>query len=94
MTLSFCGYEPCHNESEVVKNCKYDPDADVENTADSVFCAHGSGFVVPWNEVAKHVHVDTSIKKTPAGKSLDCRPERAVEKEFENVGRKRITGNF
>ena len=81
MTLSFCGYEPCHNESEVVKNCKYDPDADVENTADSVFCAHGSGFVVPWNEVAKHVHVDTSIKKRLVKTPQPVKASTAVPKE-------------
>lgn len=80
MTLSFCGYEPCHNESEVVKNCKYDPDADVENTADSVFCAHGSGFVVPWNEVAKHVHVDTSIKKRQPVKTTTAAPKESSKK--------------
>lgn len=80
MTLSFCGYEPCHNESEVVKNCKYDPDADVENTADSVFCAHGSGFVVPWNEVAKHVHVDTSIKKRQPVKITTAAPKESSKK--------------
>ncbi len=94
MTLSFCGYEPCHNESEVVKNCKYDPDADVENTADSVFCAHGSGFVVPWNEVAKHVHVDTSIKKRQPVKTTTATPKESSKKNSKMSEEKELQAIF
>ena len=94
MTLSFCGYEPCHNESEVVKNCKYDPDADVENTADSVFCAHGSGFVVPWNEVAKHVHVDTSIKKRQPVKTSTAAPKEPSKKNSKMSEEKELQAIF
>ncbi len=94
MTLSFCGYEPCHNESEVVKNCKYDPDADVENTADSVFCTHGSGFVVPWNEVAKHVHVDTSIKKRQPVKASTAVPKEPSKKNSKMSEEKELQAIF
>lgn len=94
MTLSFCGYEPCHNESEVVKNCKYDPDADVENTADSVFCAHGSGFVVPWNEVAKHVHIDTSIKKRQPVKASTAVPKEPSKKNSKMSEEKELQAIF
>lgn len=94
MTLSFCGYEPCHNESEVVKNCKYDPDADVENTADSVFCAHGSGFVVPWNEVAKHVHVDTSIKTRQPVKTTTATPKEPSKKNSKMSEEKELQAIF
>lgn len=94
MTLSFCGYEPCHNESEVVKNCKYDPDADVENTADSVFCAHRSGFVVPWNEVAKHVHVDTSIKKRQPVKASTAVPKEPSKKNSKMSEEKELQAIF
>lgn len=94
MTLSFCGYEPCHNESEIVKNCKYDPDADVENTADSVFCAHGSGFVVPWNEVAKHVHVDTSIKKRQPVKTTTATPKEPSKKNSKMSEEKELQAIF
>lgn len=94
MTLSFCGYEPCHNESEVVKNCKYDPDADVENTADSVFCAHGSGFVVPWNEVAKHVHVDTSIKNRQPVKTTTAAPKEPSKKNSKMSEEKELQAIF
>ena len=94
MTLSFCGYEPCHNESEVVKNCKYDPDADVENTADSVFCAHGSGFVVPWNEVAKHVHIDTSIKNRQPVKTTTAAPKEPSKKNSKMSEEKELQAIF
>ena len=94
MTLSFCGYEPCHNESEVVKNCKYDPDADVENTADSVFCAHGSGFVVPCNEVAKHVHVDTSLKKRQPVKASTAVPKEPSKKNSKMSEEKELQAIF
>ena len=94
MTLSFCGYEPCHNESEVVKDCKYDPDADVENTADSVFCAHGSGFVVPWNEVAKHVHIDTSIKNRQPVKTTTAAPKEPSKKNSKMSEEKELQAIF
>ncbi len=54
-TLS--GYEPCHNTDEVVEAMAYDCDSDIENSADSVFCAHGSGFIVKWNNVGEHMHL-------------------------------------
>lgn len=59
----FCtlkGYDVCHNQEEVVERIGYDADADLENTADSVFCAHGAGFVVPWYQVEEYMHVDST----------------------------------
>jgi predicted RNA-binding protein with PIN domain len=58
----FCapdGYAPCQNTEEVVAAVGYDADGDLENTADSVFCSHGVGVVVKWNEVREHMHIDT-----------------------------------
>ena len=55
------GYQPCHNESEVREKIGYDAEADVENTPDSVFCAHGSGYVVKWNEVPEHMHLESVL---------------------------------
>ncbi|MBQ5754430.1 MAG: TetM/TetW/TetO/TetS family tetracycline resistance ribosomal protection protein [Oscillospiraceae bacterium] len=52
------GYKPCHNAQEVINAIGYDSDADLENPADSVFCAHGAGHVVKWNEVREHMHID------------------------------------
>ncbi len=57
ISCSIGGYQPCHNAEEVIAQIGYDCGSDVENTADSVFCAHGSGIVVPWNEVGAHMHV-------------------------------------
>ena len=55
------GYEPCHNVEKVIEEINYNCDADLENTADSVFCSHGAGFVVKWDEVRNHMHIDTGI---------------------------------
>lgn len=51
------GYRPCHNEMAVVDKAKYVPTADLENTPDSVFCAHGAGYPVAWNQVPEMAHV-------------------------------------
>ena len=57
LTLTPSDYEVCHNAEEVVEAMGYYPEADIENTADSVFCSHGAGFVVPWNEVINYMHL-------------------------------------
>lgn len=51
------GYEPCHDADRVIEEAAYDPVADLPNTPDSVFCSHGAGYNVPWNEVPAHAHV-------------------------------------
>lgn len=50
------GYRPCHDADRVIAEAGYDADADTANTADSVFCAHGAGYVVRWDEVPAHMH--------------------------------------
>jgi len=52
------GYEECHNSDEIIESIGYNCDADLENTADSVFCSHGAGFNVKWNEVYNYMHLD------------------------------------
>jgi translation elongation factor EF-G len=55
----FCtlkGYEPCHNSEEVIAQIGYDSESDIDNPTCSVFCDHGAGFVVPWDEVDAHMH--------------------------------------
>lgn len=52
-----CGYDFCHNEAEVTERIAYKAERDVENTADSVFCAHGAGFNVPWRDVENFIHL-------------------------------------
>ncbi len=90
----FRGYEPCHNAEEVAAASGYDPDSDVENTADSVFCAHGAGFVVRWNRVGEYMHIDTGLSGRPAegegegaknGQKLIRRNLDVDEKELENI---------
>ncbi|WP_130863131.1 translation factor GTPase family protein [Bacilliculturomica massiliensis] len=58
----FCtpkGYEPCHNAEEVIAEIGYDPEGDLENPTGSVFCSHGVGFNVPWDQVERYMHVDS-----------------------------------
>ena len=60
----FCSlkvYAPCKNQDEVVQNIGYDPEADLENPTGSVFCAHGAGFVVPWDQVEAYMHLQSGV---------------------------------
>ena len=57
LSVSFKGYDICHNAEEVIQNIGYDSEKDVENPTGSVFCAHGAGYNVPWNEVKDHMHI-------------------------------------
>ena len=64
LTLTPDGCRPCHNAAQVIEAAGYEPELDLENPADSVFCAHGAGFVVPWAQVRSHMHVDSGWGKT------------------------------
>ncbi len=83
----FCalkGYDLCHNPGEVIERIGYNPDEDVENTADSVFCAHGAGYIVPWYEVEEHMHVESKVKETASGEKLTMTaPVRPVKQTIE-----------
>ncbi|MBQ8148789.1 MAG: TetM/TetW/TetO/TetS family tetracycline resistance ribosomal protection protein [Lachnospiraceae bacterium] len=60
----FCslkGYMPCHNAEEIIENKQYNPEEDVANPTGSVFCAHGAGFIVPWDKVEEYMHVDSGL---------------------------------
>ena len=63
------GYDACHDAESVIAASGYDPAADVENPADSVFCSHGAGYTVPWDEVPARAHVDSGLTRrlSPAG---------------------------
>lgn len=63
LSCTFRGYEPCHNAEEIIEEKGYDPDGDLENPTGSVFCAHGAGFVVPWNEVPEYMHIESLLEK-------------------------------
>ena len=62
LSLTVSGYGPCHNEEEVLAASSYSPENDIRNTPDSVFCSHGSGVVVPWNEVKAMAHVPSVLE--------------------------------
>lgn len=56
---TFHGYGPCHNAEEVIEEKQYDPQLDVNHSPDSVFCAHGAGFIVPWDQVTAYMHMES-----------------------------------
>ncbi len=58
------GYEPCHNADEVIAAIGYDADSDLDNTADSVFCSHGAGHTVKWDEVKSHMHLPSVLDRS------------------------------
>jgi predicted RNA-binding protein with PIN domain len=62
LSCALKGYGPCHNEQEVIAARSYDPEQDVDNPTGSVFCAHGAGFVVPWNQVPDYMHMESVLK--------------------------------
>lgn len=66
LQVELAGYEPCHNADEVIGEVAYDPEADLPNTPDSVFCSHGAGYTVKWYDVPEHAHVnEDDVRRTP-----------------------------
>lgn len=80
LILSLDGYRKCHNEEEVIQSIGYNPDADIYNSADSVFCEGGAGFAVPWHEVENHMHIESVLKSA----SANTDDERTVERRAED----------
>lgn len=62
LTCTFRGYEPCHNAEVVIEEKGYDPERDLENPPGSVFCAHGAGFAVPWDQAPAYMHIESTFK--------------------------------
>ena len=96
LQLTLDGYAPCHNAQEVVEAMAYDPEADLENTPDSVFCAHGAGFTVKWNKVPEYMHLESGKKSNTSDQPMlitrnlhidDKELEAIMEKEFGPVKR-------
>jgi len=96
----FCeaaGYEECHNADEIIAGIGYDSEADFENPAGSVFCAHGAGFQVKWNEVEQYMHLHPDISEitkeknscdnpqTPEERKKKAEDSRALDKELEEI---------
>lgn len=96
LSLEPAGYGPCHNPNAVIAAADYDPEADLENTPDSVFCAHGGGFPVKWNRVAEYMHLPGCLEKprdeeAPARRRCirldDAELEAIMAREFGPVRR-------
>ena len=87
LQLTLRGYEACHNAEAVIAQEDYDPEADVENTPDSVFCAHGAGFNVPWNQVKEYMHLESGLKEEKPPELL-TRNLQLEDKELEAIMRR------
>lgn len=79
ISLEFSGYEPCHDSQHVIEEAGYDPEADLPNTPDSVFCSHGAGYTVKWHEVPEHAHVEVDPSQ--------LRPWRSAAEVMAEAGR-------
>ena len=98
LTCSVEGYAPCHNAEAVVAEIGYDAARDTENPADSVFCSHGAGAVIPWDKVRDYMHIDTGFGREEAAPAprmfrrnfdLDDRELEAImEREFGPIRRR------
>ena len=86
LQLALHGYLPCHNAQAVIAEAAYDPEADLENTPDSVFCDHGAGVTVKWNKVTEYMHLDSGLKKEkPSEPAIITRNLRLDDKELEAI---------
>ena len=72
------GYAPCKNQDKIVEEIGYDPTADLDNSPDSVFCEHGAGVIVKWNDVPKQMHLESTLSPTPRKTEEQDWTERAA----------------
>ena len=80
----FCtlkGYEPCHNPEAVIRESGYNSETDPDNPTGSVFCSHGAGFVVPWDQVKNHMHLEPFLKLTQSAMNEETRDSRTASRE-------------
>ncbi len=84
LQLSLQGYLPCHNPEAVIAQIAYDPEADTENPTGSVFCAHGAGFYVKWDQVKDYMHLESGLKEEKAP-SIITRHLSLDDKELEAI---------
>ena len=94
LQLTLHGYAPCHNPETVIAAAAYDPEADVDNTPDSVFCAHGAGFNVKWDRVKDYMHLESGLREEKQPQLLtrnlhieDRELEAIMEREFGAIRR-------
>lgn len=81
------GYSPCHNAEEVIATFAYNPESDLENTPDSVFCAHGGGFPVKWDQVFEHMHLESVLRPHREDAPVQVRTQNLDldEKELQKI---------
>lgn len=79
LMCSLKGYEPCHNSEEVIAEIAYDCDGDTDNPCDSVFCSHGAGYTVKWNEVNSHQHLPSALS-TPKSDYAENNIKKSLSK--------------
>ena len=98
LQLSLHGYLPCHNEEAVITAAGYDPEADLDNPPGSVFCAHGAGFHVKWDQVKQYMHLESGLKEEKAPQIItrnlssdDKELEKIMEREFGPIKRPQYT---
>ena len=93
LQIALRGYAPCHNAEAVIAEIGYDPEADLENPPDSVFCDHGAGFTVKWHKVSEYMHLESGLKEEKPAiitRNLaisDKELEAIMEREFGPVKR-------
>ena len=85
LQVTLDGYAPCHDQEKVVEATDYDPEADLENTPDSVFCSHGAGFTVKWDQVRDYMHLESGLEKEPPQPELITRNIRLEDKELDAI---------
>lgn len=78
LSCSLRGYEACHNEDEVVAKIGYDFESDLQDPAGSVFCSHGAGFSVPWDQVKRYMHVPSPLARIARARAAEEEAERAA----------------
>ena len=85
LSLEPAGYGPCHNPDAVIAAADYDPEADPDNTPDSVFCAHGGGFTVKWDKVPEYMHLPSCLEKPREDAPVRRRCIRLDDAELEAI---------
>ncbi|MCM1271718.1 MAG: NYN domain-containing protein, partial [Ruminococcus flavefaciens] len=71
LSCTVSGYRECHNADKIIESIDYDCDSDIENSADSIFCSHGAGYIVKWNETEEHMHIPSCIEKNSDDEESD-----------------------
>ncbi|MBU5481290.1 translation factor GTPase family protein [Blautia sp. MSJ-19] len=92
----FCslkGYAPCKDQDEIVQNIGYDPEADLENPTGSVFCAHGAGFVVPWDQVEDYMHLHSGVDMDELDSESWYEDVESAENPGTAVDNRAVSGN-